>query len=253
MATTKRSSKKDLLDGANYWKEGAVPADYMADKETGLRSGEKEKPKGFMTTNLDLSSNSMKHMPLPPRSIWKTGKWKMDKWDPAKVGDEDYRTWIVSGEGTPGNFIERRYIVPEEAAYDQACRHPADWPKSFFPKAAGKTKTGYYGTQSQTTAKATAPALPFGIRFRCPGCGHWYKEDGLAGHAKVCPKDGEQDWAIACECCHSLDDTAKAKAGFPRKVVAKVETAPEVVEQEPGKKPAPKKEVKKDGGGTSAA
>lgn len=123
---------------------------------------------------------------------------------------------MVDGEGTPGNYLWRSYLLPEDiATASQIPKHPADWPK---PK--NQTKTGYYSTSGGSQQKAKAPSLPFGVRFQCPGCGHWYKESDLAGHAQVCPKTdgGLSMWAIECSCpCPSLDDTAKCKPGFPRK------------------------------------
>jgi hypothetical protein len=213
------------MDGAQYWKPGAKPADYMAAAD-GLRPNEKTKPAGEMVTMLD---HGTAFAPLPPRSIWIEGEWLADA---SAATDEDYRTWVVSGEGTPGNFKTRKYIVPEQVAADVNPKHPADW-----SLALKKSPTTQMQTTKTTVSKA--PSLPVGIRFRCPGCGHWYREIDLAGHAKVCPgkEEGESDWAISCECCISLDDTAKAKQGFPR----------------PKPKVEAKKEVKKDGGGTQAA
>lgn len=216
-------AKKDALDGAQYWSKDKTPKDYMTGAD-GKRPGETKPPNGEMTS--DLSYGSIQGVSLPPRSIWKEGKYLDGNW--TKQSDKEYRTWVISGEGTPGNYLIRRYVLPSEIATDPNPDHPTDW-----PKGPGK------GSATAKKTTTSAPSLPVGIRFRCPGCGHWYRESDLAGHAKVCPgqEGGSADWAIACECCDSLDDTAKCKQGFPRK-------KPEA--------PAEKKEVE-DGGGAPAA
>jgi hypothetical protein len=200
-----RKKKEDVMDGAQYPHSGATsatPADYMDDPVTGTRKHNSVPPSGHMKTDLEYET-SLRYAVLPPRSIWKKGTWM------GNSGNE-YRTWVVDGQGTPGNYEERRYLLPYRVAEEPLPPHPADWKKGVWEKnpSTGDTKT--------PTTKAAA--LPFGIRFRDPKCGHWFRETDLVAHAKVCPglQDGESDWAIECECCTSLDDTAKCKPGFPR-------------------------------------
>jgi hypothetical protein len=239
------------------------------------------------TTTLE---HSLQHVTIPPRSVWSEGYYLTAS--PVADGkteyeaDRDFRTWVVPGEGTPGNFKERRYVLPEEIATSPDPKHPADWPKDIFKTSpyTGGWRGSKDGTVTQTKTKTqakktpvkSAPPLPVGIRFRCPYCGHWYKEMDLAGHSKVCPgtQEGEGDWAIACECCESLDDTAKCKKGFPRPKPKAAAAPPETKDGDPKYKPEPetlpatfdketkpgeplketpkKKEAKPDGDGTPA-
>lgn len=94
---------------------------------------------------------------------------------------------------------------------------------------APKPATGFQSPVKVTTA----PALPIGVRFRCPACGHWFKETDLKAHGTVCPGadgSGYSDWMIECDkyCgCEvifgsplgekTLDHVSQCKPGFPRK------------------------------------
>lgn len=239
-----RKPSADPLDGAQYWNRSAKPADYMTDKTTGLRKGEKEKPHGRSMTTLE---HGIKHVTLPPRSVWVLGSYLLE-WAQYDVNsndndqDRDLRTWVTSGEGTPGNFEERHYVVPDEISGAAIPEHPADWKASVFKKSPfGYPTDGTVTTKGgKKPAAKAAPPLPVGIRFRDPNCGHWFREGDLAGHSKVCPgtQGGESDWAIACECCESLDDTAKCKPGFPRPKPPVAEKPEEEPQPEPETLPA---------------
>jgi hypothetical protein len=227
-ATKKKKKKKDEMDGAQflYGGDGKTPADYMDDPVTGLRGKASGPPAHTVAVSL---KDGVGDVTLPPRSIWQQGKYKSDS-DQSSPG---YSTWVVSGEGTPGNYATREYKLPADIAVQPLPKHPADWTKAQKEKSWGKNS----GTKKSET---TSSLLPFGIRFRDPNCGHWFRESDLAGHAKVCPgfEGGESDWAIECECCTSLDDTAKCKPGFPRA------GSPAQKASEEAAKPKPKPEPK---------
>jgi hypothetical protein len=167
-----------------------------------------------------------------------------------------YPYWVVSGEGTMGNNIYRIYELPKDIASDPKPKHPLMWREDlrrdkgtgtygfnngylWKGEAAGDW---YYNGQSggtQTGASkppaAKAPALPAGVRMRCPGCGHWFAMSDLPGHNQVCGKGEEADWALMCDVrcgCETLDDVAKPKPGFPKVIAKKEEEKPdgEVVE-----------------------
>lgn len=79
-------------------------------------------------------------------------------------------------------------------------------------------------TQAITKAKTAVQKLPAGMRLRCRGCGHWFKEDDLKPHAEnVCPgmdgNNGESDWGLMCapECgCKTLHEAVTLKPGYPK-------------------------------------
>lgn len=244
-----------------------IPEDYFPDEETGLRPKEKVKAAGVTKTFIDKGIPT--HTILPPIEVWERGTWFVLMNDDQQkalaniVGSDSWESWIVNGEGTPGNFLARIYVVNSDAAADVECDHPLNWPEK-HKKPPGSTTTmgfsqptgggysggGYTGyggsptyatgqssTKPSTPKPVSAPALPAGIRFRCE-CGHWFKEAGLAPHrSHCCPakeESREADWAILCECCLTLDQVAACKPGFPRPKKEK-----EVVPDE-------KTEVKKD-------
>lgn len=206
------TDRKKLLDGARFWTDMDLPEHYQADPKTGLRPGQKDKPSGTVLVRLQSYNHATSSTILPTRKMWRKGKWLSSK--PDMAGSDEYCTWIVDADGTPGNYRERHYVLPTDIATEaEIPKHPADWPK---PSGESSWWKGTGGSKSVGT-KPKSSGLPFGIRFRCPGCGHWYKESDLQGHASCCPKSegGEAQWAIACECCESLDDTAKCKPGYP--------------------------------------
>lgn len=228
MATTNRPKKdlEDLRDGATFWIEDDVPGNYKTDPKTGLRPGEKTPPKGHVL--IDLRKDT-KNKILPTRKAWAAGEWK-----DLNAQDDDYNTWVVDAEGTPGNFTQRHYLLPDKIAFHSQPPHPSVWLSRDFDAPTYSDKSGSYSTPPGGSGyKGTVSygsALPAGVRFRCPGCGHWYRESDLKGHAEVCPsKDPDPMWAIDCECgnCQSLDDTIKMKPGFPRTPPAVAVTEPE--------------------------
>lgn len=194
------------MDGAQFWSgsmyENKTPADYFSDPETGLRPGENQRPHGVMQTSLE---SGVEGRVIPPRFIWKGGRWK-------EVKGQDFYIWVVDGEGTPGNYRQREYILPPEMASDSPPRHPADWPKSLREKKE----------DWKTTASS---GLPIGLRVRCVACGHFYHIDDLPGHAKsACPATQLQEmgyvgFVIGCDCHKDdLQATATVLPGFPVQV-----------------------------------
>lgn len=190
---------KDDLDGATFWASDDKPENYTTDPETGLRPGAAIPPHGNVV--IDLTDGKTTGAILPTRAKWEQGRWK------DKLGDPDDNVWVVDAEGTPGNYEHRHYRLPDSMVAEAKPPHPADW---------ATTKTS---TRTTTAAASTAGTLPYAVRFRCVGCGHWYRETTLADHAPICPSTGMNDWAVACECCDSLDSTATVKDGYPRKPI----------------------------------
>jgi hypothetical protein len=231
-------------------KEKDTPYTFLSDKETGLRPGEKQKPQGFVKVDL---TRGIHGVTLPPLAVWKLGRWKDELSDvvKGKLGGaqlDGFTSWIVSGEGTPSNYEFRVYTLPDDVAATELPKHPMMWtPKQKQGqtlKAASSSHRGGYGSGYQAPAsgyggsavskptQTPAATLPVGIRFRCPGCGHWWKESNLAPHTtSCCPglNGGDSDWAIQCECCETLDEVSTCKPGFPR--------APKVKEPEKEKEP----------------
>jgi hypothetical protein len=111
------------------------------------------------------------------------------------------------------------------------------------------TTTTLPGPKSPTTYTAT---MPVGVKFRCPTCGHWYKETDFVTHNKhsLCPglDNGIADWTIICDdkCgCEllpsfptphhtlgekTLDHVSAPKPGFPRPKREEVKTVTETTE-----------------------
>ena len=221
------------------------PYDFLTDEKTGKRPGENGPPNGFTTVDL---RQGIEGLTLPPLAIWTTGMWGNEI--PITMLEEfttqpkakEFEAWITTGEGTPSNFKWRIHILPEKLASVVTPKHPLTWPPEYKqkPSQSYQNWSGYtkYAPQPKKQTAATAPVstLPVGIRFRCPGCGHWWKESTLAPHStSCCPglNGGESDWAIMCECCLTLDEVATIKPGFPRKPKVK-----DTTEKEPETAPA---------------
>ncbi len=223
-----RSAGPDpMLTGYQFQVEkGSTPYDHMPN-EDGLRGNARTKPSGMIRH--DLSNGIPDYATLPPLAIWRRGIWfdeltkKQQEAFPTVRGPEERSSWIVPGEGTPGNYLFRVYLCPDEIADRPFPHHPIMWPQK-LKQAAPPARMGF--SQPTPLPPATslppvqrAPSLPANIRFRC-SCGHWWKEFDLPKHKmNCCPADnanGESDWAIMCECCTTLDEVSRCKPGFPR-------------------------------------
>lgn len=238
-----------------------IPEDFIADPETGLRPEEKTKPSGVTKTFLDKGFGDW--TAFPPVESWDKGVWFVQLTKEQQlavsstVGTNGWESWIVNGEGTPGNFAMRIYVCPKAVAEDVEPDHPLLWPEKLRRPSGGYHSPSYgysgysggsagwaYQSNAQTsvvTSRPTttqAPALPREIRFRCADCGHWFKQDQLAPHkTNCCPgkeESRETDWALLCECCLTLDEVGRCKPGFPRpkKEVVKQDEQVEVKQDE---------------------
>jgi len=188
--TRKRSSAKpkgEDLDGAQYFSRDHRPFQFMSGTD-GLRPNETREPHGTMY--VDLSKGTSGRV-IPPRFIWKEGHFRGNS-------DRDFRIWVTSGEATPGNYEERHYELPTSIAAQSEPDHPEDWPKSLKDGASSSSSSSWgWGGGSKRDS------LPWGLRIRCPGCGHFFKENDLKDHVNsACPaKQGDMVmWIIECEC-----------------------------------------------------
>lgn len=222
------------------------PYDFITNLDTGMRPDAFSKPSGVMATDLRPGINGVT---IPPLQTWKEGQWLCEL-DEGYFGDgsttysgiptayDPFDTWVVDAEGTPGNLRWRAYMLPEEISRlnlstSQIPKHPMMWNKKLKDGTkkdwTAHTGSGYsYGgswdgwktsdTKSTTTTAAKGTGtLPAGTRIRCTSCGHWFRVDDLDGHIQCCPQVNQfTDWAIKCECCASMDDTATVKEGYPR-------------------------------------
>lgn len=245
-----------------------TPEDYMANPETGIRPGDQKQPWGVAKTDI---TKGIEGATIPGMAVWEAGKWCSDLSDKARgffatvTEKEEWATWCVSGEGTPGNYAFRAYVLPKDLATSQFPRHPSQWPDNIkkgraatsyahgHPSPYGQGYgTGYGGQGVQggyktpaapaKPAAPKAPAMPASLRIRCSGCGHWFKMDDLPRHAEwACPGiNGEGDWAMMCDSacgCSTLHEAASVKPGFPRKPIMAGKKAEE----------EEKKEVKENG------
>lgn len=252
----KKEPPDQMLVGYQFqYDKEKTPYDFLDDPEReGFRLGETvRKASGAVKTLLD---NGIEHATLPPLAIWKLGMWYDELPFEAKQliqyvnKTEERLAYVTPGEGTPGNYLLRVYVLPKALEQEKNPKHPMMWAKGLKEHKPWtmKKNSGWldddrdynhgYGFHQPTPTKAAAkpaaaPALPAGIRFRCPGCGHWWKESTLAQHSNFCcpgREADEGDWAIMCECCATLDQVSTVKPGFPRK--------PKITE--------PKEEVKPD-------
>lgn len=233
--TTKKPAAKNdpWLKGHQFTYETEKnPYDYVNDPATGLRPNEKVLPSGGMLTDMNKGTQGVT---IPPLAVWETGDWFNDEialelekpsarqsyannsWRPREA--DEFDTWVVDGQGTPGNWRYRLYILPEDISRTNLLqgnvpKHPMNWPEAL------KKGTGVSG-YSSSWSSPKGPSLPLGTRIRCQQCGHWFEVDDLKDHIECCPGvHGEGDWVIKCECPCSLDDTAKVKPGYPKEVNA---------------------------------
>lgn len=243
----------------SWWKgqgkiEEVTPYEFLTHPSTGMREGQNIAPHGTGFT--DLSRGISDWADLPPLEIWQRGTWlsdaiwesnfeldevkntfirpKIEKamtaWPKTGVPIELYDFWITSGEGTTGNNLYRIYELPAEISKKGLPHHPRMWPKKFQEKmyqGLGSTPSGYVtGTKTTATTTPKTPTIPAGVRYRCVGCGHWFTLSDLSGHAQVCGKGEDADWAMMChgDCgCTTLDQASSPKPGFPRvKTEAKI-------------------------------
>ncbi len=251
-----------------YWMDKSVQMeditayDFLTYPKTGMRDGQKIPPHGSQYDDLTDVSN-WEWINLPPLQIWREGEWlsklmweadfdysdlpfmvkdlaekAIPEWPPTGVPPEIFGFWVVSGEGTTGNNLYRVYKLPEEIAKRVDPHHPLMWPKKFRPDPPPKTVTTYGGSHplgrgsTYTPPKPSPPPIPAGVRYRCSGCGHWFSQSDLPGHAMVCGKGEDADWAMMChsDCgCRTLDEASRPKPGFPR-----VKPAPDMPEEEEG-------------------
>lgn len=236
-----RTKKDPMLVGYHFsYAQEKNPYDFITDPVTGCRPTQKSPPSGHILHNLRFGISAAT---LPPLEIWKQGDW-LNGMDESlfasqftnystSVNEADaFDTWVTPGEGTPGNYKWRMYVLPgtmSQHGLDQQLRpkHPMLWTKELkagnqttFATGKGGTKTTYGsgGWASGWTGSAKPESkLPLGTRIRCTQCGHWFRVDDLQGHVQCCPQVNQfSDWAIGCECCASMDDTATVKDGFPR-------------------------------------
>jgi len=219
------------------------PEDFLTDPATGMRSGEQTKPNGTIVIDLKHSKD-LEHKTIVPFAVWDKGEWFQDlKPDIREMvtnvpEKDEFNTFVCSGEGTPGNYMFRCYVLPADIAGQAIPEHPTKWLPDKYDWAKNNTesRSGWGGGWSKKDDKSyTSSSLPLGLKIRCLGCGHWYSERDLKDHVQnCCPAvNGEDgDWAMACACCESLDNTAKTKPGFPRKMKAPTPAA-EVQDPEP--------------------
>lgn len=232
--------------------KGKTPYHFLPDKE-GYRGGLKYKPSGVRVYN--LKDGIPVNCTLPPIDLWDKGEWLNEQPKPhSRLKDVDadiaYALWVVDGAGQPGNWELICYYLSTKIAADLIPDHPLFWTKTQRTLVEAHKVKGIEGlpsglsliTSTPTTTKPAAtapkkkdddwhswggskatqaPSLPAGVRIRCPGCGHWFKEGDLSGHAMVCSSTngGSNDWAIMCvaECgCRTLDEASTPKPGFPR-------------------------------------
>lgn len=241
-----------MLEGFVFigaWDKEKTPLDYLTDPKSGLRGNSMVKPRGWIAHDLTVGCENMV---LPPVGVWNKGMWLSDM---SKKNSETFRAiipedkhfsaYLVAGEGTPGNYAVRIYLIPKGLQNEHSLTHPTLW-SAFHQKGEGQNiyensqKLGWGGYTKAETPKTEAPKtttakpLPVRLRIRCADCGHWWKMDDLGVHNEhCCPgKEGSEfsDWAILCECCDTLDEVSQVKPGFPRpkKEAKKTEAKPTV-------------------------
>lgn len=228
--------KKDPMDGAYFpgYPDKSV-SDYVS-KADGLRPGQTKEPFGEVLVDL---SNGIAGRVIPPKWAWDLGEWKTDQTKSA-----DWDIWSVTGEGSPGNYLRRQFRVPTEEASKPKPRHPSQWPKSLREARPQKKYGGdSYQSGSGSSYSTSKASLPWELRFRCPGCGHFYKNSDLADHVKnACPATQEHPvmWIMQCV-CHPDDLLAATEVleGFPMK-------PPQAAQDTPDKSGDEEKEEEKE-------
>lgn len=216
----KEITRERRMDGANFASElfrEKTPIDFVTNPQTGLRPGERIPAKGAVVVDLSrvTTPQRLRFYNLPPRSIWEKGKWKSDETD----SEKDFNTWVTSGEGTPGNYVTREYVLPDVPAYAPVPEHPSDWSDNDFPKE--EKKSSWWTPPAQSSPPKASSGIPSSVRVRCGGCGHFYEMDDLVDHNKSgsCPADqGEVAmFVMMCECCSSLQEAATVLPSFGKK------------------------------------
>lgn len=234
--------RDDPMDGAHFVGQGnRTPADFMT-QEDGKRPNETKEPWGEV--HIDLT-NGVEGRTIVSKTAWNDGEWQT-----AALNAVGWDEWVVTGEGSPGNYLRRIYKIPKEEAEKPRPRHPSQWPKTM---REGKKYSG--STWSDSKYKGTAPSsvgsgLPWELRIRCVGCGHFFKTGDLADHAKyACAATQEPPvlWVMPCSCHpNDLQVAASVLEGFPTTPPQAAQAAPDTSgEQEQGE-PKPEGEMVED-------
>jgi hypothetical protein len=234
--TTMKRSNDPMLDGyqfpSGFRKE--TPYDFLTNEDGFRPSSPSAKPSGCSVVDLQKGIETWHN--IPPVAVWGKGKWfeSLKPENKASIGvskKDEHFCWIVPGEGTPGNFLLRAYLLPASIANIEDPDHPSIWTDEERKRGnlAFKSEvsvSGYGGGWSYGGGggkKESELTLPVGITYRCVGCGHWFEsETKLAGHATHCCPGSDNwgefgaDWIIACKCCLTFDETAMCKPGYPR-------------------------------------
>lgn len=233
-----RKLKDPMLVGYHFsYAQEKNPYDFVTNPETGRRPTQAHPPSGHILHNLRFGISAAT---LPPLEIWKQGEWLASMDDnefSSAFGNhttvvdkrDEFSTWVTPGDGTPGNYKWRLYTLPDSVASNNLDaqlrpKHPMMWTKALKTGNQQKLATGSgsgtsYGTGWSSGTSKPESKLPLGTRIRCTQCGHWFRVDDLQGHVACCPQVNQfTDWAIGCECCASMDDTATVKPGFPREM-----------------------------------
>jgi len=229
MAASKTSKKKDLmLVGFSFpYDKDRNPYDFIDPVPPQTRARERS---GSMLHDL---TRGLSGVIIPPLLTWKEGDWWDDEIHGKKIPEHQwpverdrYDAFVVSGEGTPGDWVFRIYVLPEEVSRhdledNNLPKHPEMWPKALKDKLKGQTASSYSSYSSWSSGTTTTKSsMPYGLRIVCVHCGHWFEADDISGHLQCCPTvQGMSDWALKCECCASMDDTVKVKPGFPREPI----------------------------------
>lgn len=135
-----------------------TPFDYMPDKNTGLRLSSQNGPWGISVHSL---RDGIEAAVIPPLAVWENGIWLTDiedffqpVWDSHPYGtydrrkNWDKRVWVTHGDYTPGEFVYRVYMLPDEVAdYQIDPKHPMMWPTDL---KKGSGNAGFECKKSQT-------------------------------------------------------------------------------------------------------
>ena len=124
-----------------------IPEDFIADPKTGLRPGERQKPSGVTKTFIDKGFTEW--TAFPPVEVWDRGVWfvmlteEQQKALGTTVGANAWETWVVNGEGSPGNFLMRLYVVNDIIAAEVEPLHPMLWLEKHKRPSGPTTHTGH--------------------------------------------------------------------------------------------------------------